>query len=120
MGTFMEGLVSEREFWIDCIRDVALDLGYDFEDYYTDEENLDCADILPSEELLSDLEDNIDNIIDKLDLDVYYDGREVLCEILKEFQDISMCLKAIQDEKYATKLIISYLLPDVAWKITNP
>lgn len=120
MGTFMKGLVTERDFWIDCIRDVVLDLGYDFEDYYTEEEGLDCADILPSEELLSDLEDDIDNIISKLDLDVYHDGREVLYEILEECQDISLCLKAIQDEKYATKLIINYLLPDVAWKITNP
>lgn len=112
--------MSERDFWIECIYDTVLDLGYDFEDYYTKKEALDCRDILPSEELLSDLENDIDNIMDKLDLDVYLDGRELLYEILNEFQDISMCLKVIQDEKYATELVISYLLPDVAWKISNP
>lgn len=120
MGTFMKGLMTERDFWINCIRDVVLDLDYDFEDYYTEEENLDCTDILPSEELLSDLEDDINNIIDKLDINVWDDGREILYEILSEFQDISMCLKAIQDEKYAVKLIVEFLLPDVAYKFTNP
>ena len=107
MGAFMKGLVIERDFWIECICDVVYDLEYDFEDYDTEEE------------LISDLEDDIDSIMNKLDIDVFLDGREVLHEILSEFQDISMCLKAIQDEKYATELVISYLLPEVACKISN-
>ena len=107
MGAFMKGLVIERDFWIECICDVVYDLEYDFEDYDTEEE------------LISDLEDDIDSIMNKLDIDVFLDGREVLHEILSEFQDISMCLKAIQDEKYATELVISYLLPEVARKISN-
>lgn len=111
--------MSEREFWINCIHDVIIDMEYDFDDYYTDEEGLDCADVLPSEELLSDLENDIDEIIESLDLDVYSDGRELLCEILDEFKDYSMCLKALKDEEYAKELIVTFLLPDVAWKFTN-
>jgi hypothetical protein len=111
--------MSEREFWIDCIYDVAIDMGYDFNDYYTEEEGLDCADILPSEDLLSDLEHDMDDIIKNLDLDVYLDGRELLCEILDDFKDYSMCFEAIKDENYAKKLVVSYLLPEVAWKFTN-
>jgi hypothetical protein len=111
--------MSTRDYWIECIYDVIIDMGYSFYDYYTEEEGLNCTDVLPSEDLLSDLEHDINDIIKNLDLDVYLDGRELLCEILDEFQDYAMCFEVIKDEDYATKLVISYLLPEVAWKFTN-
>lgn len=43
--------MSEREFWIECIYDAILELGYDIDDYCTEEENLNCTDTLPSEDL---------------------------------------------------------------------
>lgn len=99
--------MSDREFWIDCICDAVLDLEYDPNEYNNDED------------LLEDLLDDIDSIMDRLDLDVYSDGREILVECLKEFYSIEICFHAISDEKYAMELIIDYLLPEVANRMCN-
>lgn len=99
--------MSEREFWIDCIRDAVLDLEYDPDEYDSDEE------------LLHDLLDDIDSIMDRLDLDVYSDGREVLVECLKEYQSIELCYHAINEDRCAMELIIDYLLPEVANRMCN-
>ena len=99
--------MSEREFWSECIRDVILDLQYDPEDYDS------------YEDFFGDLENDIDNIIDRLDLDVYLDGRGILTECLKEYYSIELCFKAISDEKYATKLVIDSVLYEVAYNLFN-